>query len=448
MHFFFFVMLYLVVAQITNVYLAVLEGFTLLNSILVSGRSTPSAPPSCVPPPSFFELAATLVVHPLYTTRAKSDEDLRAANEALRYLRDTIAVVGPVTANLATAFQFRSGRASRRKRKFDDYAGAAAGKIGSRSCTEDSDSDDDDEQLRTPFAGEKSVFRQRDGFWQVVGWAFNCSVNCKKRWERWRVWLEVMVEVLEEDYGARALAVRDEVASGVEASLAIDKVAREALVMQYLEGAGGRGGRRRVVSAILADGGEKAMREFGECWRNETKERKVKEQAGGLWEERKKINLDENEWGDYAINEDEDEVVLDGDQAIVDAVLVEDFGGIESIKLRLRLLNLVSVMVFAFFLATNANFVQKARRRGSGITAILHIHGRTLRRLHRNDPPTPITRLPRLPLHSDTTSRSPDRPPSKPYTTPPRSSSKTPTDLRGNPGRPNQVLPPTRRERN
>jgi hypothetical protein len=156
----------------------------------------------------------------------------------------------------------------------------------------------------------------------------------------------MMVEVLEADFVARAVEMDQQATRGVEAppegGTWLDKVAREAIITQYLEGAGGRGGRRRVVSAILADGGEKAVREFGECWKDETKERKAKEQIG-LWETRK-INLDENEWwGDYAINDDEDDVVQDEKQEITGKVEAQqDFGGIESIKLRQRLLVLVS----------------------------------------------------------------------------------------------------------
>ncbi|KIW04134.1 uncharacterized protein PV09_04942 [Verruconis gallopava] len=316
-----------------------LEGFTLLNSILATGRSAPSAPPVYVPPTSYFELAATLVVHPLYTTRARSDEDLRVADEALRYLRDTCTVVGPVQAQLATAFQFRGARAMRRKRKREAFDEACASNVSTSG--DDEDEDEDEGQLRTPFAGEKSVFRQRgaDSFWNVVGWAFNCSVRWRKRWERWRLWLEVMIDILEHDFVLRLQAIDVEDAT----AQVWTKLAHEALIAQYLDGAGGRAGRRKVISAILADGEEKALREFGEVWKNETKERKVKDEAS-LWDRNKKINLDENEWADYAATEDEDDVVEDGDDDTFDAGenAEPDLGGLESMRLRQRLMILAS----------------------------------------------------------------------------------------------------------
>jgi hypothetical protein len=249
----------------------------------------------------------------------------------------------------------------RRKRKRNDEDWSASN--GSAS----DDESDDDEGLRSVYVGEKSVFRQREGFWLLVGWAFNCSVRYEKRWEKWKLWLEMMVQVLEEDFGSRFSAMateEDEGNSGTEALPAggtwRDKLARDALVTQYLDGAGRRGGRRRIVSAILADGGERALMEFGECWKNETKERKVKEETD-LWGKQKKLDLEKNVWGDYDINEDDDEIVQDGDVMMKDSVedgKEPDFGGIESMKLRQRLMILVgcySITRAARCLANNRN---------------------------------------------------------------------------------------------
>lgn len=285
-----------------------------------------------MPPTSYFNLAATLIVHPQYTIRAKSEDDLRASDEALRYLRDALRIVGPVNAKLALAFTFRNDVSLKRRRK-------------GRQSEDESNGDDDDEdedQLTSSFAGEKSVFAQRRGFWQVVGWAFNCSVKYKKRWERWKLWLEVMIEVLEEDWMERQRGVMEE-AGDMDVDLS-GKLAKESLITQYLGGAGSRNGKREILRAILANGEEKSVNEFCEVWKDETKERKVREEVD--IDRRKSINLDDDEWGDYDINEDEDEVMQDGEEPTEVESGGEELGGIDSIKLRQRLMVLVCLKFY------------------------------------------------------------------------------------------------------
>lgn len=95
------------------------------------------------------------------------------------------------------------------------------------------------------------------------------------------------------------------------------------------------------MAAILADGSHTSMNKFGEVWKNETKERKVKENDAP-----QDINLEGGNFGDYDAVDDDDEVMdQEDDQLITDAIVEEhseDWGGPESIALRQRFLQVVS----------------------------------------------------------------------------------------------------------
>jgi hypothetical protein len=189
--------------------------------------------------------------------------------------------------------------------------------------------------LNSPFARERSVFAQMKDFWHVVGWAFNCSIVWRKRWDRWKLWLAFALDVLEADFRFRLKQAKK--SDDAEPLM-------ESIIMRYLGGAEQNAARRRIMRAILADGRDKSLVEFGEVWMDETKERKVKEEK--LDAPRKKINLDEDEWGDYDFDLDEDEVT---DKDIEDSsseTSVDDyeaeFGGMEAILLRQRFISLVS----------------------------------------------------------------------------------------------------------
>jgi hypothetical protein len=161
-----------------------------------------------------------------------------------------------------------------------------------------------------------------------------------------------MCEILEEDLGLRTEAALEAIQAGADPMVEFQKIAKEALIARYLDGmGGGRGGRRRIVSAILADGSQKVMREFGEVWKNETKERKAKKDEEALmWDRSKKLDLENDQWGDYGMNGDEDEdteetganEMAEGSESNERDEL--DFGGIESMKLRQRLMSLVRII--------------------------------------------------------------------------------------------------------
>lgn len=292
---------------------------------------------------------------------------MQSANDALFYLDHLNALVGPSTSNFTTAFQFVSARASRPDRR-------------RRTHNPDSPEDEDDHgRLRLNLANNASLWNQAEDFWSVVGWAFNCSVRHPKRWSRWKLWLTFMLDVLENDLEANILASKAKLAQGdLNASKAI---LSESMLARYLAVVGeSRAGKRRVMRAILADGNKKSLAEFGEIWKNETKERKPPEQR--YVDERKKLNVDEGDFGDY-MDVDEDEVDGEEEQvsfgqstssmkrstrkrqtsaasasrdgsAAPDDTISSSFGDTDSISLRQRFMKLVrSTLHFTSYFPTN-----------------------------------------------------------------------------------------------
>ena len=296
-----------------------LQGFDFLNTLLTTGASTPNhAVAAFVPLPQQLALAATLSVHPQFTTRAKSDDDIFVANEALKLLHNVNKVVGPIKANFATAFTFQSLNTRQTKRRIAD------------SPPEEIEIEG---HIRSVFASKQSLFTQVDDIWQVIGWAFNCSIVWKSRWERWKLWVELFLDIVEDDWMERRKMESDNKSIGLM---------RKSLLMQYLRWTNGRTERRRLMRAILTDGGKKATSEFPEVFENETKERKIR-----VPQESRELNLDQDQWGDYGIDEEEDEFAdnaspLSGeDVEDIPSPHSNDFGGLESILLRQRFLVLV-----------------------------------------------------------------------------------------------------------
>ncbi|QDS73007.1 hypothetical protein FKW77_009064 [Venturia effusa] len=308
--------------QNTNVYLedrSFIDGFTFLTNVVAAGTSLTRPSPAFTPSTSVLALCATLVVHPTYTTRAKTAEDERASNEALRFLRNVIELVGPVNANMKEAFTFESFAKKRRRRD-----------QGSKSpITPDTASEKDvqtkEDDVDSPFARERSIFTQVEDFWQVVGWAFNCSIAYKKRWDRWKCWLDIMLDVLAKD-------LEQNVQQGKP---------QASLISHYMKDKNNRTAWREVMAAILVDGSHTSMKKFGEVWKNETRDRKVKENEAA-----REINLDEGNFGDYDAIDDDDDAIgeEEQDQPIEEPSIDEhdeDWGGPESIAMRQRFLQLL-----------------------------------------------------------------------------------------------------------
>ncbi|KAF2403855.1 hypothetical protein EJ06DRAFT_554078 [Trichodelitschia bisporula] len=297
-----------------------LEGFAFLREITSSGTSsTNSAGPltGFKPLPQHLACAATIALHPQFSTRAKTEEDRQAAFEALRFLDAVLRVVGPIGADFGEAFMFQDANHRRHLK---------------RRATSDEEYDSD--RLNTPFAHEKSLFNQVEDFWSVVGWAFNCSVAHKGRWAVWQPWLAFMVDLLDEDLRSRVLffAATGEV-----------QVVQKSLLAIYVNKQGWTG-RRNIMNAILADGTQTSLNMFGEVWKDETKGRKETKV-----EPAKKLDIMDDKWGDYAAAEYEkddveDEPTEDDKDTELEVDMscsVQRLGGQDSVELREHFIRLL-----------------------------------------------------------------------------------------------------------
>ncbi|GME62652.1 hypothetical protein GTA08_BOTSDO03120 [Neofusicoccum parvum] len=272
-----------------------LQGFSLLTSLLKSG--TLSAPshrlPAQIPPTQLFELSATLAVYPTITTKASSPDKVQAADAAVRYLRDVNRAIGPVNAGFANAFIF-TGSGSSRSRN-----GRNRGTLGSPT---NAGRVEDERPIKSAPANKSGLWAQADDFWCVLGWAFNCSVKHKARWQRWKIWLDLMLEIMEDDWKERSRCHEQELEQdGVTG----DELLVQSIIAQYLisTNASSRGTRRRILRAILADGSSKSANEFSEVFKGELKERKKEEDIKPI----KEMKLEENDFGDLGFDPDEDE---------------------------------------------------------------------------------------------------------------------------------------------
>jgi hypothetical protein len=256
------------------------QAIPLLSSAITAGNGT--SRPAYVPPTPHLSLLATLVVHPSMTTRTTSKEKHTAADDALRYLRHVNSLTSADASGLAKALQFRDDDSSRSKR--------------ARTRHSDFSSDDELEdpgRIRSSYAKNDSLFANAEDFWAAVGWAFNCSVAHENRWSRWKLWLEFMLDVLEDDLDARHREARDSPEDR-------DRVLSKSLLAHYLAPfvGQGRNPKRRIMRAILADGTQTSMNLFPSIFVNETQPPKTKPETE-LGVKRRSLDLDEGDFGDY-----------------------------------------------------------------------------------------------------------------------------------------------------
>lgn len=268
------------------------QAYTFLLSITGNGVSSINrTAPITIPPAPHLALAATIAVHPIFTTRTTSREKWEQANHALRLLRLVYQTVGPVNGNLLTAFSFRKyDLRSFRRARFDD------------------DEDYDQVQntasltnnLNTPYAGSQSLWTRADDFWQVVGWAFNCACLPgihAQRWRRYQLLLEFLLDVLETDWQIREQS----------------NSAEESLIWHYVElAAGGHARERRILRAIFADGSTRSTNEFRPIFAHELKEPATEKEGGGVKKREVDVNFDQEIFGDY-LGQDDSDVSDEGD---------------------------------------------------------------------------------------------------------------------------------------
>ncbi|KAF2482642.1 hypothetical protein BDY17DRAFT_163564 [Neohortaea acidophila] len=267
------------------------QAFALLSAALTAG--TGSLAPAHLPPPHYLAFAATLVVHPQLTSRTSSTDKHAAADDALRYLRHVNAILGPRNASLHHAFCFNADALSSRFQRAKSRASELI------SVEEDVN----DASLHSTYANQGSLWNQAPDFWSIVGWALNCAVAHPKRWARWKLLLAFLLDVLEDDLAERLPAAKAAYQSG--GTTAVQESLKDSLFAHYLSLIGqGRNNKRRVMRAIFANGSSKSLAEFGEIWRNETKP--PKQPREDLFAKRRKLDLDNGEFGDYLDESDED----------------------------------------------------------------------------------------------------------------------------------------------
>ncbi|KAF2276911.1 uncharacterized protein EI97DRAFT_376432 [Westerdykella ornata] len=239
-------------------------------------------------------LASTLIVYPNITTKAKSAEQKRGSDMALRYLHNVQCTISPLHEDLRRAFSFPDERSRR-------------GTLGYRAATESSPASESDlERLTGAPANENSLWFRATDFWHAVGWAFNCSVAHKKRWERWKLWLDVMLNFLEAGWEAQARRCRQQ-------DLDAEDAMTETLLWQYIssEDPMNRSNRRRIIRAILARGTSQSKSLFPEVWPRETAEPKqIQLDEKSVAE----IDIDNGNLGEFQ-KDDDDEAMADAPTA-------------------------------------------------------------------------------------------------------------------------------------
>lgn len=244
------------------------------------------------------------------------------------------------------AFTFPAERTRRRPR-------------GHRNTTRSLSPDeaDDIDHLYCEAANDKSLWFRADDFWHIVGWAFNCSAAYKQRWERWKLWLTIMLDFLERDWD---VCVRQSQHNEEEQ----EAVLQQSLIWQYIAGDGQsmtRTTRRRIARAILAIASPDSLKDYSEIWENEAEEPeeppKKKQKLGN-------VDFETGEVADYDSDEEMRDAPASGRftraierKAEADLALdlpdidngsldlngaIERLGGSDAIALRQRLLALVA----------------------------------------------------------------------------------------------------------
>jgi hypothetical protein len=317
------------------------SGYDFLYNLLAAGTSisTPAQPYiGFLAPPSYLAFASSLIVYPKATTKTRSKDVRKGSEAALRYLRCVHATIdGPAYATIRQAFKFSEDHSRRRARNHRSAATSLSPRPG-----------DDVELLAGDAATTESLWTQAEDFWQIVGWAFNCSVSHKKRWDRWKVWLGITLDFLEADWNFCIRRSKEDEADR-------EAILQESLLWHYIIGHASsvnRAARRRFVKAILATASVESLKDYPEVWEKETEGPKRKERndehVGRVdFETGDMAGYDEDEEIQGALDEPGDAQYRDnaGNDELDDDTLhgaVAQMGGVDAIELRQRLISLVS----------------------------------------------------------------------------------------------------------
>jgi hypothetical protein len=261
----------------------------------------------------------------------------KGADAALRYLRCTHNTLdGPAYPTIRKALSFNKEHSRRRARGHRSTTASPSPRLG-----------EDVELIAGDAANTESLWTQAEDFWHIVGWAFNCSISHKRRWARWKLWLDIMLDFLVTDWEFCVRRSR-------EGDADREAILKESLIWSYIvfdAGSVNRMVRRRIVKAILASSSVDSLKEYPEIWERETegpRRRKSEEQQA------REVDFETGNMADYesdlpdASGENPDDsqsegsTDADGHDGNDLLSAVEQLGGIEAIEHRQRFIALVS----------------------------------------------------------------------------------------------------------
>ncbi|KAF1845004.1 uncharacterized protein K460DRAFT_284565 [Cucurbitaria berberidis CBS 394.84] len=318
------------------------SGYDFLYSLLAAGTSisTPAQPYiGFLAPPAYIALASSLIAYPHVTTKSRSNDATKGSDAALRYLQCVHCTIdGPAYPTIRKAFTFPEERSRRRVPGNRAAAASLSPEAGG-----------DVERIAGAAANAQSLWYRAEDFWHIVGWAFNCSIAHKKRWSRWKLWLNISVDFLEADWDVCVKQSKGNEKGG-------ESILQESLLWRYIVGEAestNRGMRRRIVKAILALATTESRKEYPEVWETETAEPKRKRESNQPLGE---VDFETGAVGDYDSDEEMEDAVEQMDdvksgssprvpsdddiQTVHDAV--ERLGGQGAIELRQRLIALLA----------------------------------------------------------------------------------------------------------
>ncbi|KIV95489.1 hypothetical protein PV10_03141 [Exophiala mesophila] len=246
--------------------------------------------PVMVPSAPHLSLAATISVHPLFTTRTTSRDKWNQSNSALRLLKIILKSAGPVNANLVKAFTFRRYDPRSSEERRSPFNSTDQGRRPKQRAF--------DPEPDTPFAKRDSLWTEAGDFWSLVGWAFNCACLPEdiyaQRWAVYSQFLSFLLDVLDIDWNLRNRT----------------QVPEESLLWQYVELSGGN--HRRILRAIFANGTSKSTNEFRPIFDHELKGPIRRDLASQ--KRRGDVNIDQEMYGDYLMQDESDLSLDEGDE--------------------------------------------------------------------------------------------------------------------------------------
>lgn len=249
-----------------------------------------------MPLPQHLALAATFLVHPSTTTRAKSTEEKDAPDVALRLLRLFSAQVNPIEAKLNVAFSFTRSKLSRSGRRYHEEHNPTSELRH-----------DETRPLNLALGKTESLWSRAEDFWHAVGWSFNCSVLYPERWDRWQIWLQFMCEILLDD-----LVQREKEYNATKEQSAEDlDILRQSLIFQYISAGARNANTRRIIRSIFADGSTASVNEFREVFDKELVSSKSQKHTAKAKKREREVNIDKEQYGDY-LSEDSDDASISG----------------------------------------------------------------------------------------------------------------------------------------